>query len=322
MSVELKEYQIESRFLAAHENSTQITHALWDLVSLWIVILAMAMLHAYLFERNEWSAWLKVPVTVVLWVVIASRQHALLSLMHEAAHRHFLPGKWNDLISDMFCALPFFLVTRLYRETHLIHHRNVNTPEDPDWIRKAWRFPKESVWEFLIFVIYEAAFAVARRISVFALMLHGQFKNRFVFFLQLMLGLAIWVTVISLWVGWKNYLFYWLCPMFFILPILGTVRSVSEHFGLSHLGELQQSRDVHAVWLERALFAPVHLHLHLTHHLFPAVPRYRLKSLQAKLVESDWYREGAKQNSSYLLPIKNSVLSDLISTASEEPGAN
>jgi len=102
---------------------------------------------------GSWLAWL--PAIII----IAARQHALLVLMHEGAHRSISKDRnLNDLLSDMLCGAPLLVSTRSYRTVHLTHHQNLNTAEDPDWCRKVddssernqWLFPaQQPLWRLL-----------------------------------------------------------------------------------------------------------------------------------------------------------------------------
>ena len=73
------------------------------------------------------------PVTICAIVVIATRQHALAVLMHDAAHYLISRNKRvNDIVSGVFLSLPILTSTSRYRRHHLLHHRYVNTEQDPD----------------------------------------------------------------------------------------------------------------------------------------------------------------------------------------------
>lgn len=102
---------------------------------------------------GSWFLWL--PAIVI----IAARQHALLVLMHEGAHRSVSRNRnLNDLLSDLLCGAPLLISTRSYRKAHLTHHQHLNTEHDPDWCRKVdnptdrdqWLFPSTlPLWRLL-----------------------------------------------------------------------------------------------------------------------------------------------------------------------------
>lgn len=81
--------------------------AVWAIARQWIVIAAAV---AFVTGAGHWWAW---PVAAC---VIATWQHALVVLMHEASHYHLLSNhRLNDVISDLFCAFPINITTRGYR---------------------------------------------------------------------------------------------------------------------------------------------------------------------------------------------------------------
>jgi fatty acid desaturase len=94
--------------------------ALWALACQWLVI-AAAFTAVVMVDR--WWAW---PIATL---IIASRQHAMLALIHEAAHYHLLSNRAvGDVVSDLLCAFPLNMTTAGYRHEHMLHHRYVNTP--------------------------------------------------------------------------------------------------------------------------------------------------------------------------------------------------
>ena len=74
--------------------------------------------------------------SVLAWIVLASRQHGMLACLHEAVHGHLLPGRFsrNARLADWLCAFPFGIDFDGYRANHLLHHRFLGTPLDPDRI--------------------------------------------------------------------------------------------------------------------------------------------------------------------------------------------
>src|SRR5208282_6527815 len=78
---------------------------------------------------------------------IASRQHALLVLMHDGVHYRLLRNRrLNDWMSEVMLAWPHFVSARQYRKNHFAHHRYLNTAQDPDLKRRKgdprWIFPQ------------------------------------------------------------------------------------------------------------------------------------------------------------------------------------
>jgi fatty acid desaturase len=79
-------------------------------------------------------------------ILIGSRQHALLLLMHEATHRRlFSNRRLNDWACAALVTWPVLASLRAFRYTHLQHHKDLNLPTDVDQRKKLedpdWHFP-------------------------------------------------------------------------------------------------------------------------------------------------------------------------------------
>jgi fatty acid desaturase len=244
--------------------------------------------------------------------LIASRQHALLVLMHEGAHGHLLPSRrWNDLAGNAFTAWPFGLSMEKYRDHHWKHHQHTNTEKDPDWGRKVehphWRFPKSErgFWrDFLPYLwglgLMELWFArkvigVSLRASPVSILFYAAV-------LGAVAASGAWLAV------WK----YWLVPYFVLLPILMKVRSIVEHLGLPNTSELTASRNIVGSPLEAFFFGPHGNSLHLVHHLYPQIPWFNVGKAQAVLKKQPGYREGAHESIGYFLPNGRSAYGELV----------
>ncbi|MDP2310009.1 MAG: fatty acid desaturase [Pseudomonadota bacterium] len=72
-------------------------------------------------------------LTVVGIVIIATRQHALFILYHDAVHGLIArPRRLNDLLINVFVGLPQLLPIHIYRSLHLVHHQHLGTERDPE----------------------------------------------------------------------------------------------------------------------------------------------------------------------------------------------
>ncbi|HET7774488.1 MAG TPA: fatty acid desaturase, partial [Burkholderiaceae bacterium] len=92
------------------------------------------------------------------------------------------------------------------------------------------------------------------------------------------------------WQGLGLYLLLWVLPLLTVLqPILrlraicelGAVTDLSSPLTAARTNELRGLSGL----LARAVFFPLHVNYHLEHHLYPAVPHYRLPALHALLVQ-------------------------------------
>lgn len=229
-------------------------------------------------------------------VLVSTRQLALLSLMHEAAHGNMHKNKKiNDVLGETISSL-FFMSMRAYRRHHMKHHQLaiLNTKDDPDWQRKQngdWEFPMplaKLVWIALkdlsgysiIELLQEAKAAQGYSQQV-------QRDLRWMFF-----RFAIIMTVLgsSFAYGYlANFFLFWFLPFVTLTKFIFRLRVAIDHFMLPNEGPLTKARTVAAHPLERFFFAPCGLAYHLEHHLYPQVPFYRLKAVHEELEKHPQY---------------------------------
>ncbi|PHN48912.1 fatty acid desaturase family protein [Pseudomonas amygdali] len=228
-------------------------------------------------------------VCLIAVVVIATRQHALLVLMHDAAHLLISRDKRrNDLISNVFLTFPLTLSTSRYRAHHIAHHKHLNTPTDPDYA-DAFAPPSSGLfWQALLRDISGLSTLQSLRtmdsFSVIGLFTSPSPATRTERY-QALAFYACAVLLISAFSAWPGVLLYWLAPLVFFLPPILRIRSLSEHAGLSTQSVKRDARSVSPGWLERGLFAPCNINRHWEHHLFQEVPSYHLGTLSRRLAQ-------------------------------------
>ncbi len=67
------------------------------------------------------------------FIVVSSRQMAVLNCEHECVHRKFVRGRRaNDFVGRWLCAAPVGSPYGASKARHLTHHRLLGTPGDPD----------------------------------------------------------------------------------------------------------------------------------------------------------------------------------------------
>ncbi len=276
------------------------------------VLAAALAAGAWTLSASPWF-WLSWPI---LWLVIASRQHALLVLMHEATHSLAYRQTWaNELAGEVFCAGPVFYSLQKYRRNHLAHHKYMNEARDPDWARKLeapdervwWEFPRKDnsilYWPrfWLRSVVYQikAYFeikdngggpkpettGIAKRVT------------------QIRLASYVLLAIALTWFGlWIEFLLFWIAPALLVLTFMARIRSIAEHFALKHTDFFEEVRNIkYRYGIEHAIWTPHHLGMHLVHHLYAGVPFYRLDALHDALMENPDYKENARLNDGIFL---------------------
>lgn len=245
------------------------------------------------------ATWLSHPaISAVCILLIATRQHALLALMHEYSH-HQLSRKHavlNDLVGDIFTAFPFFITVHGFRRNHFPHHRHVWTEQDPNWVasmkQDRFAFPKARK-QFLVEILKHClgwhTLSDLKRYTVdagMAIDLPRATRISRAVFAVFVIGTVTWLDL------WGTVLLYWIVPLSTFLMAILYVRDVGEHFGMASPGH-GNSRTVIAGRFERLLIAQNGVNYHAEHHLFPAVPFFRLKHLHQLLTTNKENREHA-----------------------------
>ena len=246
-----------------------------------VILLAMAT-----------AVWAAHPlVSVVAIVVIGARQHALLILMHEAAHLGlFRSRRVNEWVSDALLAWPLFVSTATYRDNHNRHHRHLNQETDPDWKRyrdpsalehDEWRFPMSRgrlAWLLVSDALGLRTLQQVRKLLLFSGARSSSDKRprgprgpRVAYYLVI----AAALTAVS---GWQVFLLYWIVPTLTSLKVLLRLRLIAEHMLPDGV---DGTRTTITGALGRFFIAPHNIGYHLEHHTYPGVRFHQLPTLHA-----------------------------------------
>jgi len=261
--------------------------------ALHIIIEWMLILIAIRVCERFWEPWLYLATIVV----IATRQHSLMIMLHEGTHYRLCRNrKINDWVSELVLAWPVLISARSYRANHFAHHRYLNTDRDPDWVRRKgdqnWVFPKRPR-ELAVLLLGDltglGAVALVKLLRTVASrdsdVSKGFRTARYVYYAAVM--------AIALWTRTAHLLFlYWFVPLFTCLVCIFRIRSIAEHSALgaartSYAG----SRTTLPSFLERIFLAPKNVNYHLEHHLYPSVPFFRLPRLHELLSAKPEFRQ-------------------------------
>jgi fatty acid desaturase len=300
--------KLQGRFAEQIRTLSKVSdlRGIWAIARQWLVM-AAACAGLYLLRGYPAWWWTVYPVAAI---VIASRQHALLGLMHDGTHYRLIRNRSiNDLLSDFFCAFPIGLSTELYRRQHLLHHQYTNKDGDPYWVQMQahddWRWPKDHLVALRLFASDLMGLCCHKTLLI--LFQWSPFqptgeKNkplpqadriRFLIFITAV------TAVLGVTGSWTYLFLLWFLPLVTIFGALIRLRSVAEHLVLPSEHELNSTRHVEATILERFLLAPVNLNYHLAHHLFPSVPFYNLPKLHQILLSDEMFREKAHITKTY-----------------------
>ncbi|MBX7098309.1 MAG: fatty acid desaturase family protein [Myxococcaceae bacterium] len=243
----------------------------WALAA-WVTIVALAVLDSRFGN----------PLTTVLVVLlIANQQHALLIQMHDASHWRLSQHRWlNDLVGELLCAWPMFFRMAAYRENHRMHHLHANTALDPDF--RPGRFPKSKEQALKMLVLDVLALNTFEQL--------GELKRlKKPTSAKLKLArLAFYGTAAALitWAGlWPQVLLYWVVPLFTWLKVILRLRAIADHAGVEQQARPYDTRTVVPTLVDRLFVAPRNCSYHFGHHAYESVPWFNLKALHVELMQ-------------------------------------
>jgi fatty acid desaturase len=226
---------------------------------------------------------------ILAFVIVSSRQQALLNCEHEAVHLKLLPRRGlNNFVGTYLCAAAVGSPFGAARDRHLSHHRLVGAPEDPD--RELYTGDDKRTRRGLTgyFVrglcgAYAGMVLMGPRAPRAAA--SGSSRRRDLVSLAVVqVGILVALTVAF---AWWVYPVLWLAPLATLTALCHLIRSFVEH-ALTD-SEIPEHGNrlvtIRSNLLERSLVSPYFMNYHAEHHLVPSVPAPRLHQLQRRLVD-------------------------------------
>lgn len=245
-----------------------------------VVVIAAAI---WLGLTKPWS----LPLALV---ILGNRQRALGNILHDASHRNLnRDRRVNDLMTIAVLAPLLFLDLHRYREMHFRHHLDLGgIGADPDlipippvkaksWVHAlalnvlSWRALGGSLFGHLV----DSGVPWRRRAYIIVWWM----------LLCALLGLAARPLAIAV------AMVVWLVARGTSFHVITTYREMCDHHGLTPGGVFAFARDLVAPGPWAWLIHPRNNAYHLTHHLLPAVPYYRLPDAQRLFATLEPYRD-------------------------------
>lgn len=250
------------------------------------------------------AAWLWTPWAVIAAVVIvATRQHAMFVLAHEAAHYRLLSDRrWNDAVGRWLGCINGISMCA-YRVVHRLHHNHLYGPQDPD-IALHGGYPRGRAYLLRKLAADLAGLTAWKTFRYFfgAPAVNGDTGERLRPLddtsralrraaLRDRWGVLAWQSAVPVVVlaaagpeGLVKYIVLWLVPLATVLQALLRLRAIAEHGAPLGTGScLVAARTNRPGRLARFFLFPHHVNFHIEHHLYPAVPHYRLPALHEEL---------------------------------------
>lgn len=241
------------------------------------------------------SPWL-CPLAVLL---IGNRQRSLGNILHDGSHGnlHRL-REMNDLVVRVLLAPLLFVGLTKYRDDHFRHHAQLGDPTgDPDVLQphrgaeRGWLshymvnvLNKRTWWSSLAAHLWQRGTSWSTRLTIVAWWIA----------LAAAIGMAGGAHVLGM------FMLLWLLARATSFHLITTFREMCDHFGLQPGGVCSFTRDIVTTGPWSWLLHPRNNGLHLTHHLLPAVPYYRLREAQDILSRLPMYRSHDLTRSNYV----------------------
>lgn len=259
------------------------------------------------------EVFFSIPMYVIAVLLIGGRQIGLGAIaLHDGTHGMLSRNKGrNDRIARIVSrtVLVFLLGMNFkdYRENHLVHHRNLNTHDDPDWAFYIHWHDSSRIRRFttLLAAISGAMFLWSTWGAIARLSL----ARKMLFFI---LVLALILLALLDFHPARVFLMYWIVPLATWGFFINYVRAASEHFPGEFLGngeiEIFQTRDIRTSWFDRVFVATRGTNFHLTHHLFPTIPFFHLEEAHRNIRKTAPYARAAHEVNGYHRVILELVL--------------
>jgi fatty acid desaturase len=249
--------------------------SLWTFVS--IVAVIVAALAVFVQSPSLWTF-------VLAFALIASRQHALLILLHECWHGLYLPDRQ---INHRFGQAVSVLVGSKYwhaREQHLQHHRLLGSDADPDRSlhTSGDKATRTALRRYFLGRILGGQLRTSHQDGAQGrAQIHPWPIDPELFWIA-MAQLAWWGVLYAVTGLWWVYPLLWALPLATATTLLNSARAFVEHAVLPGQETPEPSRyfSIMSSPVERFFFAPLCFHCHAEHHLFPSIPYHRLPQVR------------------------------------------
>ena len=209
--------------------------------------------------------------------------------MHEAAHRLLFRNRsLNDFAGRWLIGYPAFTNIDAYRRVHMAHHREEFGPNEPDIAlyanypisRDSWqrKLVRDAVGKTGLRLLKDQLRGARSEVAVVRQTL---FK-----ILAVQAVLIVGAIVAGYW--WV-YPLFWLLPYLTVWRVINRLRSVAEHGGLMASDDRRvATHSVQQHWTARFFLVPFNIGFHLAHHVDAGVPFRNLPKYHQILIDSSY----------------------------------
>ncbi len=251
----------------------------------WLVLVNYAITFALFALMALWPN----PLTIVLALILfGGRQLGFGVLVHECGHGTLFESRsLNDFVGTWIAAPPVFNNMHAYARGHLNHHRLAGTREDPDLPNyQAYPISRQALWRKIRRDLSgQTGWQQTKGIYRALLKLHRlPAESRAALGKGFVAQLLILAACAAAGAAWM-YLVWWGAFLTTHRLVL-RVRQVAEHGAVPGLYDPDarlNTRTMVPNWLNRLVWAPLHVCYHLEHHANAAIPAYNLRAMHRLL---------------------------------------
>ena len=223
------------------------------------------------------NSYLLIPVGILL---IGSRQRAISNLSHDASHVNLFRNKFiNDMVSNLFCALPMFETVQVYRRSHNQHHQHLgDLKKDPDsCAHLGYGYNDSLPWKGNPVLNYARLILNLKAIksSLFGSLFSLSAKDKTIL-------AAWWVSVIALVSAVATLKISiiaascWFVAKVTSYHMIRIFAEFLDHSGLDNKSVISFTRNLPHKGILRFIFHPNCDTYHIVHHLYPKIPHYNM----------------------------------------------
>jgi fatty acid desaturase len=248
------------------------------------------------------NSYHSVPLLLLSILVIAGLQVHLAILMHEGAHLLLHPRPAiNNILNDYFCAFPIFNLSKIYRTFHLNHHRYSGaTSRDPEvemYKATGFNYQPQALRPLLFMLLKDLsgfhALTFVYHFNRAYMQLTKEGRATPIRLTEIVGYVGFWALVllgVHHWDMWREFIFLWILPLFTFSGFFIRVHGYGEHTGVKGHTEYERTFIHNFNPLTNFFYYPIRSGYHLEHHLFPAIPWYRMDSFRTHLVTDPEFR--------------------------------
>lgn len=239
-------------------------------------------------------------IVFLLALPLALVEHRVLNVLHEGAH--YLIAKkrsTNDLITNILSGWFVIADVDQYRITHIQHHRNLGSPDDPklshmDKLDFTWLVSAISGFKTISIIIQRKKFRETKL---------KDYKIKARHFLVPLVGVIIHLSLVTLLLKINiNVAIWWAISSYVLSPFLGILRNVLEHRYLEKvdsrvwdevIGTDSGESDLSQVTTRMFNISPLSqiwgsmgFTRHLIHHWDPSISYLHLKKVNIFLLDT------------------------------------